>query len=318
MNVQSSGRCRGSRFGAGRWGFVAAAAVFGLGASGWLNWSLERVPVLHADESSSIDSDGDGLHDALELVIGTNPNRFDTDGDGFGDGEEVARGSNARRKQITPTEGGGARVSIDAYSCAGKVHALTTVYLPPGQQEARSFRFGLALGERLLTVPLNVFRGGEAPRTIELFGGGRLVVFDPVVPESFALAQGGLALFVTVANGAQYVAADSLTLQVVDGELFERVSVDTNLLISASLQSASTQGGVFRPLVAGGGSSASQAAGRICAQATMVVGVVGALVTQEVVEAGCVEGWDAYCTPGCAATIGMTIKSIDPAALIGG
>jgi hypothetical protein len=40
------------------------------------------------------DSDGDGLSDAEELLLGTNPNNVDTDGDGIPDGIEVRRGWN--------------------------------------------------------------------------------------------------------------------------------------------------------------------------------------------------------------------------------
>jgi YD repeat-containing protein len=40
------------------------------------------------------DSDGDGLSDALELMLGTDPFNPDSDGDGFPDGLEVALGSN--------------------------------------------------------------------------------------------------------------------------------------------------------------------------------------------------------------------------------
>jgi len=39
------------------------------------------------------DSDGDGLSDEEEAVIGTDPNNPDTDGDGFSDGEELRRGT---------------------------------------------------------------------------------------------------------------------------------------------------------------------------------------------------------------------------------
>ncbi|MSU75265.1 MAG: murein L,D-transpeptidase [Candidatus Magasanikbacteria bacterium] len=46
----------------------------------------------HASEV--IDSDNDGLQDALELSLGTNVNGIDTDGDTFDDGEEVANGFN--------------------------------------------------------------------------------------------------------------------------------------------------------------------------------------------------------------------------------
>ena len=39
--------------------------------------------------SEALDSDGDGLSDALEETLGTDPNNADSDGDGAGDGEEV-------------------------------------------------------------------------------------------------------------------------------------------------------------------------------------------------------------------------------------
>jgi YD repeat-containing protein len=46
-----------------------------------------------ASGDSSLDSDGDGLTDAQELLIGTDPFNPDTDGDGYPDGLEVALGS---------------------------------------------------------------------------------------------------------------------------------------------------------------------------------------------------------------------------------
>ena len=47
-----------------------------------------------AHAQSLIDSDGDGLPDAFEKYIGTDPNKKDTDGDGYSDYEEVISGSN--------------------------------------------------------------------------------------------------------------------------------------------------------------------------------------------------------------------------------
>ena len=49
------------------------------------------------DDSAAIcqiDTDGDGLTDVYEGIIGTNPNNPDTDGDGISDGDEVTNGSN--------------------------------------------------------------------------------------------------------------------------------------------------------------------------------------------------------------------------------
>ncbi len=50
------------------------------------------------DESDDPDSDGDGLTDTREDVLGTLPNNPDTDGDGLNDGAEVAFGSNPLKR----------------------------------------------------------------------------------------------------------------------------------------------------------------------------------------------------------------------------
>jgi hypothetical protein len=43
--------------------------------------------------TGNVDSDGDGLSDSVEALLGTNPGLFDTDGDGRGDGAEVEAGT---------------------------------------------------------------------------------------------------------------------------------------------------------------------------------------------------------------------------------
>lgn len=49
-----------------------------------------------------VDADGDGLTDAFEGDIGTDPAEADTDGDGFDDGRELLRGTDPRDEDDTP------------------------------------------------------------------------------------------------------------------------------------------------------------------------------------------------------------------------
>jgi len=55
-----------------------------------------------SSSAASMDSDGDGLSDAQEVAIGSDPFNPDTDGDGFPDGVEVASGSDPLNPLCTP------------------------------------------------------------------------------------------------------------------------------------------------------------------------------------------------------------------------
>jgi len=52
------------------------------------------------------DSDGDGLMDSEEKVLGTDPNAADTDGDGWTDSEEVDGNTDPLKKKDHPYTGG--------------------------------------------------------------------------------------------------------------------------------------------------------------------------------------------------------------------
>lgn len=55
-----------------------------------LEWRIKGVtPAFQISEICSVDSDGDGLADAEENILGTNPNNPDSDDDGLTDGNEI-------------------------------------------------------------------------------------------------------------------------------------------------------------------------------------------------------------------------------------
>ena len=58
-----------------------------------------------AVNSDAADTDGDGLSDAYEVALGTDPCNKDTDGDGFSDSVEVASGSDPLDPNSTPLTG---------------------------------------------------------------------------------------------------------------------------------------------------------------------------------------------------------------------
>jgi hypothetical protein len=96
---------------------------FGLGANiqadsilvAWPDGSTQTLENVSADQillvtqDAPVDTDGDGLTDDFELMLGTDPANPDSDGGGTHDGAEVARGTdplNPRDDATIPHSGG--------------------------------------------------------------------------------------------------------------------------------------------------------------------------------------------------------------------
>jgi hypothetical protein len=288
--------------------------------SAWLGWSAAgEASVVRAEGGPIDDSDGDGLCDGIELVLGTCVDRADSDQDTFSDLEEVARGSNPLRKGNVPTLDGIA-VSLDAFQQREKVHCITAIYLPDGDPHGKTLAFSKIAGPYLVPTSLSRMRGGHPIKVVPAKSGvGRIYVLDPVIPTLNVLHQGSFSLGATISYAGSPVAADAANLAVAGGELFEQVILGVAAGTPEPVMNVGLGiGGVYRPIGSGNSGGGSYVTGEICAQTTMVVGVVGAIVTQEVVDADCVPGWETSCAPGCASSVGSTLRTIDPAALVGG
>lgn len=74
------------------------------GSSGEPSLSATSTDAVRPDGAVVTDSDGDGLTDNEERVIGTAPDDPDTDGDGFSDGVEVRAGSDPLDPASTPDQ----------------------------------------------------------------------------------------------------------------------------------------------------------------------------------------------------------------------
>ena len=294
-------------------GFVVTAGVALAAASGWWASGVGGTKTAHAAVLPSADLDGDGLPDDIEVLVRCRADRADTDFDGFGDAEEIARGSRPDRANSVPS-GNDLTISMDAYQSGTEIHAVTAVYVPDGLLGGKKIAFGMPVGNRLLPVPLDWLAGGSPMHSaVAANGVGRVVVLDPIFHEQVVLARRGFSLYATVSQSGNYLAADAVNLTVVQQQIFEQVI--TGYMMTELIGVGLGVGGVYRPLT--GDPGGDPVMGEICAQTTIVVGVINGIVTQEVATAECIGGWEAFCAPGCEATVGTQIRSIDAAALIG-
>jgi YD repeat-containing protein len=79
-------------------GSFTLVAMNGVGSSSAFPSPSNTITFLEG----ALDPDGDGLTNAQEVALGTNPFQADTDGDGFGDGMEATAGSNPLDSNSTP------------------------------------------------------------------------------------------------------------------------------------------------------------------------------------------------------------------------
>ncbi|MEZ6015542.1 MAG: thrombospondin type 3 repeat-containing protein [Planctomycetota bacterium] len=308
---------RGSR----RWsiGSLAAPTVVLATAVALLAPRFTPEPLHAAPFEDVFDTDEDGLPNAQEFVLGTSQYVADTDGDGYTDAEELASGSDPLQVASIPpaVASGELRIGITARGERGMLRLHLALYSENGDFDTSVLRVGALANGNVLSVPFHRLLPFADIRSVEVGNGAEVRTIDiemsPVLVHMF----GATTFFVAVgAQGSlQYQSAAKVDLYSVQNTLLIRRPV------SASQQGTPVPGGSLRqpiPTTGPGSIPSNWLAGQICYQHSAVTGVIGAKVVHEVVSATCLPGWDTYCPSDCAASIGNSYETIDPAVLLGG
>jgi hypothetical protein len=288
---------------------VAAAVAWSQGPA--------LVPVLHASTSArpSTDLDADGLDDQLELRLGTSPARIDSDGDGVSDPEEVARGSQPTSSSSMPGPDP-LGVGLEVYQNGGPLKLVSFFYVGDGNMAAKTISMGARVGSVVRVAPISYFTqaakfttlAGKAPGSVVLVIDAPV---DPLLVERF----GSMSFFTSLANLGKVT--DAAVVDLAWKGLMLEYLVEK---LPSALHGHQT-GGISTARYEPIDPSAvppDWVPNQICAQAMAVSASVGPVLIQEVIEADCESGWDSYCDPGCPATVGTTVETLDPGALIGG
>jgi len=297
------------------WVIGALALVLAGGAAAW--WSSE--PVLHAAVGGGRggDLDADGLPDALELRLGSSATSPDSDLDGIGDAEEVARHSDPADNTWLPGPAGVA-VNLVPYVESGNTHLVSVLYALDGNLSAKPFSMGARIGTMVRTAPLTYFtKNATFSAQAGKVAGSAVLVIDSPIDQSLLERFPSISFFSLISSNGKKVDAGVTDLALIDGILVEYTH--------GSLISSATGGSTgpsqattsfYGPVDAD--SILEWTPGEICGQVTAVAATMGPVIVEEVVDAACEPGWDSYCDPGCAATVGDTMERIDPVALING
>ena len=265
------------------------------------------------------DTDGDGLSDAQEQVLGTSALFADTDGDGFSDTEELARNSDPSDVKDTPLPAA-TDIAMTARGENDQLHLVVAAYLADGNVAGREIQVGVMLGGRLFTLNSQQ-TASRATRTIRAAAapGSKVVVVDVPIDPSLVHIIGNMSGFCTLVSESQVVGAAAADLLVRDGVLV--LLQDPGDIRPAAFmpQGGTGYGSVYNPIPPGGGGEipVTWVPGEICYQATVVVGVANGVTTREVVGADCLDGWDASCRADCSASVGETFDTFDPLGLVG-
>ena len=196
--------------------------------------SVTPIPPIVVAPPISWDFDNDGLHDAGELIMGTDRMNPDTDGDGINDGNEILFGLNPLGEGQVST---GVIASADTSGNAVDVHTINDIAVV-ADSAAGVIVFNVASGQNPVRIA-QVNTPGIAQRVASsgnliavADGASGLAVIDITDPPAAFIRHqvdlGGTAQAVAVAGGVGYVGLSSgqlVTVDLASGTVLERISV---------------------------------------------------------------------------------------------
>lgn len=317
--AQTAARTRGPNW--ARVGIVFIALIGALLLLTWPKGAVSASPLEHTD------SDGDGLADAQEQVLSLNHNQADSDGDGYSDLEELARHSDPLMPFSTPLPST-MDVALTARGDSDRLVVVFAIYLGTLQPTDIQLSMGALLGNRLGEIPPWYFMRDAWMTTVPgAEPGTSLLVLETCLPPHFVHALGDVSLYGVVEDSQTGVAlaADVVDISSQSGVVFMRSSPPIRFAQSQAGGTGGSggtplSGSVYLPIPPGGEGDipVTWEPGQVCYQKTQVVGAGGGIVTHEVVEAECRDGWDAYCKTDCESSVASTYDTLDPSVLVGG
>jgi hypothetical protein len=304
-----------------RWG-IAAGLIATVVAVGYDTSPIEVVPVLHAAApTASPDNDGDGLPNLVEDNLGTSRDRPDSDGDGYWDAEEVARQSDPTDRKDIP-KATPASIGMGIYEQGKDLRPVFALYVADGNVRSTEMKIGVRVGQTLRYMPLSFFtKNATLVKSPTVQAQSTVLVLDTQLDSRFVHTYGDLSVFTTLDYRDSTISADAVDLFSSNGVIVQTsITAFHSPAANPTLKLGQGVAGVYQPLGNTGGLPPSNwKSGKVCSQGMVVVGVVGAVVVQEVVAASCDAGWESSCDPAaCASSIGGTVQMVDPVALIGG
>jgi hypothetical protein len=267
---------------------------------------------LLANGSTGPDTDGDGLGDLQEQILGTAPDRADSDSDGYSDPEELSRKSDPVKSTSLPATST-ASVSLCARAEGGWLVAGSLIYVRGGLA-GKLYEFGGVYGS--VKLPLNPaeYLSASSIRILPTAAAGdQLFLVETAIPSMLVNNLGAVSLYNMIRDTA--IPGSPTSVSVLDLVDFSGV------VMSIEPAPDYMQGGagvIYRPLVPDGEIPGTWSSGQICFQRTTPVGVVGVTIVEEIDSADC-ESMDTYCSAGdCSASVGGSVLRADPGALAGG